>query len=290
MKTYRFGLAFVLAFMAAGFLPAMAQLQPLPARGGAGISLSTSGFTFDLPKLSAAAAARVRGATVPAVPSFVASAALVNHTSAGIDFEFPSQMSVKDHFVFEIFDQNDNLLWRSSPAVPAAGVAVTPGIFPATLAANSAWRQTELIPLVIDGQPLPVGTYRLEAAIDGTPIFNANATFKVTAGASPPPSGVKGVVLAGPVSPVARPGVPNEKPVAGAIIQYFNAVMANAVVQTVIADSQGRFQFSAPPGTYSVSATIPGDENTGFGHGTQTVNVLAGHVTEITFHLDTGIR
>ncbi len=289
MRTNRFALALFLASLAAAFLPANAQVLPLPAHGGASISLSTSGFIFDVSKPSATAV-QVRASSTPLAPSFVASAVLFNHTTAGIDFEFPSLMSAKDHFVFEIFDDNDNLLWRSSPAVPAAGAVVTPGIFPATLAAKSAWRETQIIPLVISGQPLAEGTYRLEAAIDGTPVFNASATFKVTTGALPPPSGVKGVVLAGPVTPVARPGVPNEKPVPGAIIQYFNELSANAVVMTVIADAQGRFQFSAPPGIYSVSATIPGDENTGFGHGTQTVTVTAGHVTEVTFHLDTGIR
>lgn len=289
MRTNRCALAFFLAFLAGAFLPASAQLVPLPAHGGASITLSTSGFTFDVAKPSTTAT-QVRGSSIAVAPSFVASAVLFNHTSAGIDFEFPSQMSVKDHFVFEIFDENDSLLWRSSPAVPAAGAVVTPGIFPATLAAKSVWRKTAIIPLVINGQPLAAGTYRLEAAIDGTPIFNASATFKVTTGAPPPPSGVKGVVLAGPVTPVSRPGVANEKPVPGAIIQYFNELTANAVVMTVIADAQGHFQFSVPPGTYSVSATIPGDENTGFGHGTLTVTVTAGHVTEITFHLDTGIR
>jgi hypothetical protein len=180
------------------------------------------------------------------------------------------------------------VVWRSSPATPAAALD-TPGLFHDTLRRYSVWRQTVAVPLVIDGKPLDTGRYTLDAGIDGTPVFASQASFEVTA-APIAESGVRGVVLAGPVTPVSQPGLPNERPVPKAIVTYYNALMANAVVTTIIADDQGRFQFFVPPGTYIVTATIPGDENTSFGHGTQTVAVTENHVTDVVFHLDTGIR
>jgi Carboxypeptidase regulatory-like domain len=296
MKTIQFALALAFAFVAGALVPAKAQ-QTSAAVGGVTMSLSTSGFTFVNPAasttpVSTSATAGVRRSAVAALPpSFVASVALVNHSAAGIAFDFPTQPTAANRFVFSIFDQDGNLIWRSSPAVPASAAAiVTPGIFPATLAAKSAWRQTALIPLIVGGQHLAPGTYRLNASVNGIPVFDADASFVVASTVAPPSSGVKGTVFAGPITPVATAAGSSEKPVPGAIVQYSNAVSAGAALMTVIADGKGQFQFTVPPGTYSVSATIPGDQGKSFGHGTQMVTVTAGRVTSITFHLDTGIR
>lgn len=279
-------LAFALLAAGLGVLPAA---EPV-AQSGVTLSLSTSGYIFGTPPptATASATAAVVRKSAAIQPSFTASILLWNRSARDLEFAFPSALSAQQHFVFRVFDSANALLWQST--VPTPVVTVTdPPIFQAILHRRSAWKLTQAVPLVIDGKPLPAGAYTVEGSIDGSPVFTSRATFQVLA--TPiAGSGIKGIVLAGPVTPVSRPGEPNEKPVAKAIIRYFNTLAASAVVTTVIADEQGHFQFAVPPGQYSVTAIIPGDENSPFGHGTQTVTVTPDHFTEITFHLDTGIR
>ena len=252
-------------------------------RGGVTISLSTSRYIVRPITDPTAVVPNGKGTAV--FPTFSASVALHNRTPGDIEFAFPSADAAKRHFVFRIFDATGKQLWVSEPPTPLA----TPALFHDTLEHKSSWKLSALIPLLIDGKVLDLGTYTLEASIDGLPEFTAVATFKVAAPVVEP-SGIRGLVLAGPVSPVSHPGEPNEKPVPKAVVTYYNALAASAVVTTVIADEQGRFGFSVPPGEYIVAATIPGDEHTSFGHDTKKVKVLASEVTRIVFHLDTGIR
>ncbi|HEV7401668.1 MAG TPA: hypothetical protein VGO11_02030 [Chthoniobacteraceae bacterium] len=280
------------ALMAAG-LGSLVAADPI-APSGVTLTLSTSGVVFGGPPPTAvpvSAAAGVRNSAVAVPPSFTAAISLWNQSANDLAFMFPSAVSAERHFVFSLFDSSGALLWRSIPATPAVPTAtIAPGaVVQGVLLRGATWKWTQVVPLIIDGKPLAAGTYALEGSIDGTPVFGSRAAFQILE-SLPTGSGVKGTVLAGPVSPVARPGVPNEKPVPKAIIRYFNAIAANAVVTTIMADEQGRFQFAAPPGQYVVTAIIPGDENTPFGHGTKTIPVTADHFTEVTFHLDTGIR
>jgi hypothetical protein len=286
-----------LAFMAAGSLFAA---EPV-ATSGVTLSLATNGSTFDTPPpvaVPVSGTGVVRKTAVVPPASFTASILLWNRSAADLSFMFPSAVSAERHFVFRVYDAANVLVWQSSVPTPVTVATTAVGTDPpgavvqGALRRHAIWRATQAIPLIIDGKPLPVGAYALEGSIDGTPVFSSRVSFQVLGSTivDPMTSGIKGRVFAGPISPVARIGEPNERPVAHAIIQYFNAIAANAVVTTVIANDEGRFQFSVPPGQYVVMATIPGDENTPFGHGTQTVTVKPDQATEIVFHLDTGIR
>ena len=294
--------------MSARFLPVVLALlgcagstliaQTTAAPGGVAISLSTSARVVnapDAPPPPPPTALDVTGPVIeppriPPVARFSATVSLANHSARPIDFDFPSAAAAQAHFIFRIVDSADKVIWESLALVPTAATATdTPAIYHDTLRARGTWRQAMAIPLVIDGKPLEPGKYVLEVGIDGTPEFGSQASFEVVK-APVIESGVRGVVYAGPLAPVEKPGVPNSGPVAKAIITYANAIAANAAVTTVIADENGRFQFNVPPGSYIVTATIPGDESAPFGHGSQTVQVTANHVSEIKFVLDTGIR
>jgi hypothetical protein len=102
-------------------------------------------------------------------------------------------------------------------------------------------------------------------------------------------TGIRGVVLEGPVAPVARPGVPNTRPVPGAVL---SVRLADGIteVANVRADAQGMFHLSLTPGVY-VIVPLPPDPGAVLPHGTlQKVSVTSGHVLDLTFVLDTGIR
>src|SRR5262249_17471819 len=62
-------------------------------------------------------------------------------------------------------------------------------------------------------------------------------------------TGIQGVAMEGPIYPVSRPGVPNEQPLAGAIITIQPA-HGGPEIARVVADQQGKFQINLTPGTY----------------------------------------
>jgi hypothetical protein len=69
--------------------------------------------------------------------------------------------------------------------------------------------------------------------------------------AAPPASAVAGIVTAGPVSPLARPGVPTAALVRGATVE---ALLGTQVVATTRTDKAGRYEFELQPGTYLIRA------------------------------------
>lgn len=102
--------------------------------------------------------------------------------------------------------------------------------------------------------------------------------------ASPPDSGIRGVVLLGPQCPVEREGTPcPAKPFVGSV-----EVTRPGFSVEVETDEEGRFEMGLDPGTYVVQAVVEGD-----GPPTAVpldVTVKAGELTEVTLEVDTGIR
>ena len=102
--------------------------------------------------------------------------------------------------------------------------------------------------------------------------------------ASGPTSRVTGTVTAGPISPVARPGQANTRPVRGATIKAMRGTRLVAAART---DQVGRYTLTVPPGTYVILVMTPRylTKRT-----TKTVSVAAGQTLKVGFVIDTGIR
>ena len=100
-------------------------------------------------------------------------------------------------------------------------------------------------------------------------------------------SGIRGAVRVGPISPVARVGAPDSRPLPGAVI----TVKAGGVeVAQTTADHNGRFKLTLEAGTYSVTVSPPGPHVILPGSVTQTVVVPTGQFPWLEFMLDSGIR
>jgi hypothetical protein len=109
--------------------------------------------------------------------------------------------------------------------------------------------------------------------------------------AKPPsgPSGIVGTALIGPISPVERPGVPNNRPLPGAIVTVEPAKGGGEVARAT-ADQNGRFRIQVAPGAYRIippppkaGSVLPRGER-------QDVQVRPGVYTRVKVHYDSGIR
>src|SRR5579871_994510 len=78
---------------------------------------------------------------------------------------------------------------------------------------------------------------------------NPNNGNDSTIGPNALPSAISGLVLEGPISPVSRPNVPNEKPLAGAPITITNAANS-AIVAKLTSDTSGKFFARVNAGSY----------------------------------------
>src|SRR5262249_19178519 len=131
------------------------------------------------------------------------------------------------------------------------------------------------------------GTIDLNLRAAGVP---AHGTFTLTIHEIPTPvtTGISGIVLEGPISPVFRPGVANTRPVPGAIISV-RLTSNGPEIDRQTADSQGRFRLALEPGVYMVVALAP-KPGQALPHGIpQIVVVTKGHVSNVTLPMDTGI-
>ena len=128
----------------------------------------------------------------------------------------------------------------------------------------------------------------------------------------PPPAdtGIKGLVLIGPIQPVVQPGEPNEAPLAGAPVRVEEIRLANArysrppFTWTGVTNGEGRFEVRTPVGKFRVTArqalivldpppgTILRASNTGLPGSQASAEVVVeqGKFSEVTLHLDSGIR
>jgi hypothetical protein len=103
------------------------------------------------------------------------------------------------------------------------------------------------------------------------------------------PSALRGVAQAGPIFPVERPGVPNTRPLPGAIITIQPAGGGPELARATT-DQDGRFQIPLAPGTYLI-VPLPPQPGAVLPRGIpQTVTVKAGGFTDVVVEYDTGIR
>jgi hypothetical protein len=101
-------------------------------------------------------------------------------------------------------------------------------------------------------------------------------------------SGIDGQALVGPTYPVSRPGVPNTRPLPGAVISVETADGSTEVARTT-ADQNGDFQIRLAPGRYLL---VPRPPKPGeyFPRGTpQLVVVVTGEYAHVTVTYDSGI-
>jgi hypothetical protein len=99
-------------------------------------------------------------------------------------------------------------------------------------------------------------------------------------------SGVEGIISVSPIhGGPARRGVPNSRPLANTAFVVENEKGAVASFQT---DEQGRFRVLLAPGHYTIS---PKDRKGGIGrYGPFPLDVVAGKITTVDWHCDTGMR
>jgi hypothetical protein len=110
------------------------------------------------------------------------------------------------------------------------------------------------------------------------------AAFAGCAAAASAPSGLRGVVLRGPVQPVCRVGVPCDAPAAGSVLVFSRA---GRVVPRTRTGADGRYRIALRPGRYAVRTN-----RTGFERAVRpaAVTVPTGRFARVTFRIDTGIR
>jgi hypothetical protein len=102
--------------------------------------------------------------------------------------------------------------------------------------------------------------------------------------AAPPTSVVAGTVSAGPVSPLARPGVPATVTVRGTTVVVLSG---SQVIATTRTDQAGRYEFKLQPGTYLIRAQsdkyISKEKS-------ESVTLSPGQDLTVNLIFDTGIR
>jgi hypothetical protein len=92
-------------------------------------------------------------------------------------------------------------------------------------------------------------------------------------------TGLHGIVMRGPVSPVCAAEQPCDEPAVGAVLTFSRngAVVARAKVE-----SEGKYRVVLRPGLYSVRANHRIDPT--------TARVRSGRMSRVDFSIDTGIR
>jgi hypothetical protein len=96
-------------------------------------------------------------------------------------------------------------------------------------------------------------------------------------------SGLQGLVMRGPTTPVCRVNEPCEEPAPNVKLTFYRSGKAVAQVKT---NAKGRYRIGLRPGTYSVRT------NATFGKvpSPSRARVPRGRYARVVFHIDTGIR
>jgi hypothetical protein len=109
----------------------------------------------------------------------------------------------------------------------------------------------------------------------------------VLAGAASPTvatSGLRGVVMRGPIKPVCDESDPCVEPAAGIVLRFKRDGVIVARVRT---GSAGGYRVKLRPGRYGVTTPT---RRPGIGLTPAVVRVPKGRVARVDFHLDTGIQ
>jgi len=108
--------------------------------------------------------------------------------------------------------------------------------------------------------------------------------FAAPAACSTGNSGLRGVVVQGPTSPVCRLDEPCEAPAANVVLVF---KQAGRVVARTTTGSKGGYRLALKPGRYAVTTAR---RTIGTGLTPRTVVVPRERFARIDFHLDTGIQ
>jgi hypothetical protein len=103
--------------------------------------------------------------------------------------------------------------------------------------------------------------------------------------ATPPPSGLRGTVTRGPISPVCAAEQPCTEP-ARSVILVFS--LAGRIAGRTTTDAAGRYRIRLAPGRYRVSRTT--QTPIGRGLAPDHALVVPSRFTRVDFSIDTGIR
>ena len=133
----------------------------------------------------------------------------------------------------------------------------------------------------------------------------SEVTIHLPAAPQPPViQGIRGLVLYGPITPVAIVGVPNEAPAAGArvvideILPDPNPTARAAFHWVGVTNIEGRFDAKTPAGKFKVTSTLAVVGPPAAGNAAAVaapsasaeVIVAAGVISDVTLHIDTGLR
>ena len=105
------------------------------------------------------------------------------------------------------------------------------------------------------------------------------------AGAATAPSGLRGVVTRGPITPVCVAEQPCDAPAKHATLIFSRH---GSVAGRTTTDTEGRYRVQLPPGLYQVSRAV--GSKIGRGLEPDQASVRLGRFVRIDFSIDTGIR
>jgi hypothetical protein len=157
---------------------------------------------------------------------------------------------------------------------------------------------------------VPVIVKTTEVTVDSGKFSEVTLVFPAAQPPAPADTGIKGLVLIGPIKPVQQAGEPNEVPLAGAQVRVEEIWLPNVrysrppFTWNGVTNAEGRFQVRTPPGKFRVTArqalivveppegTILQAGNVGLPGSQASVEVVVeqGKFSDVTLHLDSGIR
>jgi hypothetical protein len=97
-------------------------------------------------------------------------------------------------------------------------------------------------------------------------------------------SGLRGVVIRGPIRPVCGPSDPCDAPAPGVVLRF---KQRGRLIARVKSGTGGRYRVLLRPGRYAVSTPNP---SPAMGLSPSVVRVPKGRVARVNFRLDTGIQ
>ena len=115
----------------------------------------------------------------------------------------------------------------------------------------------------------------------------AAAVAVSSAGAATNPSGLRGIVMRGPIAPVCVAGQPCSKPAKDVTLVF---VRNGKVARRTTTNDQGRYRVALAPGRYAVRLTAGQKLTIGRGLEPTHVRVVANRFRRVDFSIDTGIR